>query len=1049
MTFAENLNEKQLQAVEHTEGPLLILAGAGSGKTKTLTHRIARLIEEGLANQWQILAVTFTNKAAGEMRARVAGLCGEDPNNRSFMPFLGTFHSICVRILRMEAENIGLNRQFVIFDSGDQLQAIKQVMRQRHIDEKRYNPNAIRGLISSAKNELVDSETYKSLTSGDLQEVAAEVYPLYQRLLKEAEALDFDDLLFKTVRMLETHPEILKRWQDKFRYIMIDEYQDTNHAQYQFAKLLAANHNNLCVVGDDWQCLLPGSLIETEQGLKKIEEITKGERVRSVSGYGKTGLFEVTKRKTFDFKGEMIQITTASGQTLTTTPNHILFSRWGESQNYFVYLMFSSEKGYRIGIAKGTRFDGKKSDIGLRVRANQERADRMWVLEVCSSREEALYREAFYAYQYGIPMMVFHAYSNRSMQISQEYIDRLYGAIDTKERAVQLMRDLKLSFDYPHFMPQATSRSGRKKLNLNLVLFGDKRTTQKSPYSASRLSMNTTDKSGLSAFEVAGYRVRAGRAETFRVEAHNLDYGQLETTAEKIVSESKQSLNLCRYAFITERKMSFTPASHIRPGMLLPVVNGDEVIEDEVIAVESVSYNGPVYDLDVDKVHNYTAAGIVVHNSIYSWRGANFRNILDFERDYPDALVVKLEQNYRSTQSILTAAQAVIAKNQVRSKKELWTDGDSGVPVKVEQAANEMAEAEIIMRYVKATHRPLSDIAVLYRTNAQSRALEDMCIRYGVAYQIIGGVRFYERKEIKDVLAYLRLCFQSNDQVSFERVINLPPRGIGAKSLQQFFDWQREQGLLLGEALMRVNECEVLSARAINSFQTFGQMIERAREHEFAPADLIEHILSKSGYLDYINDGTIQSAERIENVQELVSVAKEFSALDVFLEEVALIADVDGMKDSHGGITLMTLHAAKGLEFPVVFIVGLEEGVFPHSRSIFDPEQMEEERRLMYVGMTRAMEELHLLHSRSRMLFGSTSSNPPARFLSEIDAETVASGDEVTQATAPSLDTDDTVRHPVFGTGIVVAVEGDEVIVAFQRIGNKKLSLTYAPLEKL
>ncbi|MEX0748817.1 MAG: UvrD-helicase domain-containing protein [Candidatus Saccharimonadales bacterium] len=687
MNLIDDLNPNQRAAVEHIDGPLLILAGAGSGKTKTLTHRIAHMIETKAATQWEILAVTFTNKAAGEMRARVAGLCSENPNNRSFMPFLGTFHSICVRILREEAENIGLARQFVIFDAGDSLQAVKQAMRQRQVDEKRYNPRAIRGLISSAKNELVDSEQYKALTSGDLQSVAAEVYPIYQRLLNEAEALDFDDLLARTVRMFESKPEILKRWQQKFRYIMIDEYQDTNHAQYRFAKLLADKHHNLCVVGDDWQ-------------------------------------------------------------------------------------------------------------------------------------------------------------------------------------------------------------------------------------------------------------------------------------------------------------------------------------------------------------------------SIYSWRGANFRNILDFERDYPQAKVVKLEQNYRSTQAILTAAQAVIAKNQTRSKKELWTEGNSGIPVQVEQAPNELAEAEIVMRYAKSTTRPLSDIAVLYRTNAQSRALEEVCIRYGVPYQIVGGVRFYERREIKDILAYLRLIYQPNDRVSFERVINLPPRGIGARSLEQFFAWQSEQGFPLQVALSRIDECEVLTARAANAFAKFRDLLEVVRATELVPAELIELVLNKSGYIDYINDDTIQAAERIENVQELVSVAREFPDLDHFLEEVALIADIDGLDDERSGITLMTLHAAKGLEFPVVFIVGLEEGVFPHSRSIFDAEQMEEERRLMYVGMTRAMEELHLLHSRTRMLFGQTSSNPPARFLAEIDAENVVH-DAAPKMSSADIDVDVGVRHPVFGEGLVVAIEGDEVIVAFARIGNKKLSLTYAPLEKL
>ncbi|MEX0934308.1 MAG: UvrD-helicase domain-containing protein [Candidatus Saccharimonadales bacterium] len=689
MDLFKNLNDKQKEAVKHTKGPLLILAGAGSGKTKTLTHRIAYILDQGLATEGDILAVTFTNKAAGEMRQRVAALCGENQNNRSFMPFLGTFHGICVRILRQEAENIGLSRQFVIFDSSDSLQAIKQVMRGMGIDEKRFNPNAIKSFISSAKNELIDSDSYPSLTSGPLQEVAAEVYPAYQRLLAQAQALDFDDLLFKTVNMFEANPEILQRWRDRFKYILVDEYQDTNHAQYQFVKLLAETHKNICVVGDDWQ-------------------------------------------------------------------------------------------------------------------------------------------------------------------------------------------------------------------------------------------------------------------------------------------------------------------------------------------------------------------------SVYSWRGANFRNILDFERDYPDAKVVKLEQNYRSTKSILTAAQSVISKNQDRSDKHLWTDGEDGKQVEVTQVANELEEAEAIMRYVKSSSYSLSDIAVLYRTNAQSRALEEVCIRYGVPYQIVGGVRFYERKEIKDMLAYLRFIYQPNDRVSFERIINLPPRGIGDRSLQQFFSWQQERGITLDQALIDINESPGLSSRAINAFASFARLINGAKEQSMTPSELVEYLLKKTGYQEYIDDGSIQAAERLENIKELATVTREFSEIGEFLEEVALISDLDGMKETSDTLTLMTLHAAKGLEFPVVFIVGLEEGVFPHSRSLFEPEQMEEERRLMYVGMTRAMEELYLLHARSRMLYGQSNSNPPARFIAEIGGvSTTDSTVSTTGIGAGSIDVDDMVKHPVFGEGLVIAVEGDEAIVSFKKVGNKKLTLTYAPLERL
>ncbi|MEX2398722.1 MAG: UvrD-helicase domain-containing protein [Candidatus Saccharimonadales bacterium] len=1050
MDLFKNLNDKQKEAVKHTKGPLLILAGAGSGKTKTLTHRIAYILDQGLATEGDILAVTFTNKAAGEMRQRVAALCGENQNNRSFMPFLGTFHGICVRILRQEAENIGLSRQFVIFDSSDSLQAIKQVMRGMGIDEKRFNPNAIKSFISSAKNELIDSDSYPSLTSGPLQEVAAEVYPAYQRLLAQAQALDFDDLLLKTVRMFETNPETLQRWRDRFKYILVDEYQDTNHAQYQFVKLLAKTHKNICVVGDDWQCLHPDSLVETDSGSIKIKDVGRGDIVRSSSGYGKSEYFKVERKRKFNYKGELVHIKTASGKQIYCTPNHILFSRWDKTDNFFVYLMFSREKGYRIGIAKGTRYDGKKNDIGLRVRANQERAERMWVLKICSSKEEAAYNELRFSYKYNIPMLVFRAGSYSSTSISQEYIDAIYQEIDTHSGADNLMRDLDIKFDYPHFIPQATTRNQTKRINLNVVLFGDKRQTSQSPWSASRISINTADKSDLNIIEESGYTVRSGRADTYRTEIHHLDYGKIESIVDRLQSVDSDKMIINKYAFITNNKFIFTPASHIHPDMYVPIIDRGVVKEDKVIEVNRQYYMGPVYDLDVENVHNYSASGIVVHNSVYSWRGANFRNILDFERDYPNAKVVKLEQNYRSTKSILTAAQSVISKNQNRSDKNLWTDGEDGRQVEVTQVSNELEEAEAIMRYVKSSSHSLSDIAVLYRTNAQSRALEEVCIRYGVPYQIVGGVRFYERKEIKDMLAYLRFIYQPNDRVSFERIINLPPRGIGDRSLQQFFSWQQERGITLDQALIDVNECQDLSSRAINAFASFARLINGAKEQSMTPSELVEYLLKKTGYQEYIDDGSIQAAERLENIKELVTVTREFSEVGEFLEEVALISDLDGMKETSDTLTLMTLHAAKGLEFPVVFIVGLEEGVFPHSRSLFEPEQMEEERRLMYVGMTRAMEELYLLHARSRMLYGQSNSNPPARFIAEIGGvSTTDSAVSTAGIGAGSIDIDDMVKHPVFGEGLVIAVEGDEAIISFKKVGNKKLTLTYAPLERI
>lgn len=751
----QELNEPQAQAASTTEGPVLILAGAGSGKTKALTHRIAYLVAEQHVSPYGILAVTFTNKAAGEMRSRVMTLLGRSPEDRSYLPFIGTFHSICLRLLRREATEIGLSPSFVVFDAADSQAAVKRAARQLGIDEKQFPPSLIHNLISSAKNELIGPRDYERLAAGQAQGAAAKVYPVYQGILNEAGALDFDDLIFRTVRMFKEHPAILEKYQNQFAYIMVDEYQDTNHAQYQITKLLAQARRNICVVGDDWQ-------------------------------------------------------------------------------------------------------------------------------------------------------------------------------------------------------------------------------------------------------------------------------------------------------------------------------------------------------------------------SIYSWRGANFQNILDFEKDYPEATVVKLEQNYRSTKPILDAAHAIITKNRTRSNKKLWTNKEGGVGIGVYTVYNEIQEAEFIVRKIEelklAEQRQLADVAVLYRTNAQSRPLEEAFLRAGVAYKIVGGTRFYERKEIKDALAYLRFIFQPDDMISFARIINLPPRGLGDVSLQRLETW-RTRGTVVApageadtasvstrrsllEACRAADQIPGLQTKAVNALQQFALLIDDLRQLSttLPVGQLLEAVLKRSGYQDFLDDGSVQAADRIENVKELISVAESWGelSLETFLEEVALISDIDNYSQDTNAVTLMTMHAAKGLEFPVVFIPGMEEGIFPHSRALFDGEQMEEERRLCYVAFTRAKERLIVTHANARLLYGSTSHNPPSRFLLEIPPElqdvsanrennfgadqsyastghTAGAGSwtpqpMMTSALATSeaeaarhreemmglgLAPGDRIRHSKFGEGIVAAVNGDEVTATFAGVGSKRLSLAFAPIEKI
>ena len=703
MDILGELNDAQREAALTTSGPLLILAGAGSGKTKTLTHRIALLIAEKGIWPSQILAVTFTNKAAKEMRERLSHLINQ-PNDRSFMPWMGTFHGICVRLLRIDGHYIDVPSNFVIYDEDDRKGLVKQAMKQLSITDKEMKPTAVSSAISAAKNAMQGPEDFEASANYPFQKSVAKVYALYEKRRKEAKALDFDDLLLEAVNLLQSNKDIRDKWKNHFKHIMIDEYQDTNAAQYQLVKLLTNDERNICVVGDDWQ-------------------------------------------------------------------------------------------------------------------------------------------------------------------------------------------------------------------------------------------------------------------------------------------------------------------------------------------------------------------------SIYSWRGADFTNILNFERDFPGAKVVKLEQNYRSTGNILDAANQVITKNTQRSDKKLWTAAGSGAPVQVHGVYDEAEEARQVADRISAqvmiAAREYSDFAVLYRTNAQSYTLERAFLQSRVPYQIVGGVRFYDRKEIKDIIAYLKLIYQPNDRMSFSRIANVPTRGVGATSLERFLNWQSDQPVDIIEALLRVESEKIVTGKAKTALTRLGEKLQSLRERaeEVSPAELIDSVIKLVGYRDFILDGTPQAEDREENLGSLLSDAQNFTSISDFLEEVALMSSVDSQKDDNT-VTLMTLHAAKGLEFPVVFMVGMEEGILPHAR-VFDasPADLEEERRLCYVGMTRAREELHLSYAYSRLQFGQRGYNPMSRFITDM-------GDQVAMTnTEPSImgyqpdepfytdevgfDVGDKVRSAAFGDGEIIDVDGMAVTIAFISGQTKKLNAEYAHLQKL
>jgi len=703
MDILGELNDAQREAALTTSGPLLILAGAGSGKTKTLTHRIALLIAEKGIWPSQILAVTFTNKAAKEMRERLSHLI-KQPNDRSFMPWMGTFHGICVRLLRMDGHYIDVPSNFVIYDEDDRKGLVKQAMKQLSITDKEMKPSAVSSAISSAKNAMQSPADFEAAANYPFQKSVAKVYSLYEKRRKEAKALDFDDLLLEAVNLLQSSKEIRDKWKNHFKHIMIDEYQDTNAAQYQLVKLLTNDERNICVVGDDWQ-------------------------------------------------------------------------------------------------------------------------------------------------------------------------------------------------------------------------------------------------------------------------------------------------------------------------------------------------------------------------SIYSWRGADFTNILNFERDFPGAKVVKLEQNYRSTGNILDAANQVITKNTQRSDKKLWTAEGSGAPVQVHGVYDEAEEARQVADRISAqvtiAARKHSDFAVLYRTNAQSYTLERAFLQSRVPYQIVGGVRFYDRKEIKDIIAYLKLIYQPNDRMSFSRIANVPTRGVGATSLERFLNWQSEQTDDIIQALVRVEAEKIVTGKAKTALTRLGERLQSLRERaeEVSPAELIDSVIKLVGYRDFILDGTPQAEDREENLGSLLSDAQNFTSISDFLEEVALMSSVDSQKDEDT-VTLMTLHAAKGLEFPVVFMVGMEEGILPHAR-VFDssPADLEEERRLCYVGMTRAREELHLSYAYSRLQFGQRGYNAMSRFITDMGDQVAMTNpepsimggqpDEPFYSDEVGFDIGDQVRSAAFGDGEIIDVDGMAVTIAFISGQTKKLNAEYAHLQKL
>ncbi len=1070
----DDLNPPQRDAVLAGDGPLLVLAGAGSGKTRVIAHRIAHLLGVRGVHPRNVLAVTFTNKAAGEMARRVDALLAPAGIRA---PLIATFHSACVRILRAHGEAIGLPRHFTIYDEDDRAALVKECMKEGELAERTFTPSAAAHRISYLKNQMVSVQDALRDARGPWEQKAALVYSRYEKRIREAGVVDFDDLLLLVVKLLRESPETLAWYRGLWKHVLVDEYQDTNRAQYRIIRLLTDEHRNVCVVGDSDQCVVEGTMVQTVRGPKPVEAIRKGDAIVAGVGWGRRDSATVEDVRRNPYDGMIVRIKTEDGRELLATPNHMVFGRFDlNSAKYYVYLMYQQRLGYRIGLTKGMRAaDAKQLVLGFQQRTNHEVADRVWILATCDSRAEAQYLEAYFACQYGLPTMVFHV-RGRRMAITQQHIDRLYDDIDTRPRAKQLMADLLLFEEYPHHRAGAHHQDGAvagSRKVVNFIMFGGPR-----PYGwhEHRIQLISSD---MAFWErVASLKApRPGKRQTWRVETSRKDYDAGLALARRLADAG--DVDIVRRARLTSGKaFHFMPASHLRRGMSVPVLDGQVVRDVRVASVEFERYQGYVYDLTVKDLRNFSAGGLLVHNSIYKWRGADINNILDFEKDFPGTRVVKLEQNYRSTKSILALAAGVIDNNLQRKDKTLWTENPQGEPAAVYRGWDEHEEANFVAQTILKTRADgvgWDGIAVFYRTNAQSRVLEDALRRARIPYVIVGGVRFYERKEIKDTLAWLRLSINPADDVAFRRAVQAPPRGVGATTLARLDEVALDHNLpLLTLAAMPPPD---VRGKARSGLEDFAATVGRlaSQRGALSPPAFIDLVLQASGCRKALEQDRSPEAEgRLENLEELIAAAEDFAhaegeaTVEAFLDSVALMSDVDELKEAEARVTLMTLHSAKGLEFPVVFLSGLEEGVFPHARSMNDPEEIEEERRLCYVGLTRARERLYLSYAVHRRIHG-YGVGEPSRFLREMPEAHLtllnASRPEPRFAEArviPRYEPEEEawpikvgtrVRHARFGEGLVVGVERDGgdiiVTVGFASVGRKRLSFEYAHLEEL
>src|SRR5580700_4056166 len=841
----DGLNDDQRQAVASPLGAALVLAGAGSGKTRVLVHRVAWLIQVEGSSPSSILAVTFTNKAAAEMRSRIETLLGL-PGGAMW---LGTFHGLAHRLLRIHWREAGLPQSFQILDSEDQARVLRKVLKALDLDETRWIPREILWFINAQKDEGHRAKHIKD--DGDpTRRQLIKIYQAYEEACQRAGVVDFAELLLRAYELWRDNAPLLEHYRARFRHVLVDEFQDTNAIQYKWLMLLTAGGGMPFVVGDDDQCLAAGTQVTMGDGAKRaIESIVPGDSVLSNHGGGDLRPARVTECFAKRRQGQLVCLRLRSGAVVKSTPEHVHFAGYvlGETpQTYFLYLMHKEGVGYRLGTSQVYTQGQARPMVGFKQRCLQEHADALWIVRTHTSENEARIDEAVTSLRFGLPV--------------------------TLVSAERLLEEVGLDIDRPHHQPQGRNSNRR---NIVITLCGDRR----GGTPMHRISVVGISPKDRAVLELMGLSVRAAhlKSPSWRFETVRADFGELMTIARAI--RERLDGRYVLQGHMLEKSLPFIAAAGIRCGMVMAVDSGRF---DVVERIEYEAYDAEVYDINVERTHNFIAGGVVTHNSIYRWRGARVENLQQFRRDFPQAVLYKLEQNYRSTGNILKAANALISNNNGRLGKTLWTSGADGERVKLYAAFNERDEADFVVNRIRewvARGGARREGAVLYRSNAQSRVFEEAFLNARMPYRVYGGLRFFERAEIKDALAYLRLIASRADDSSFERVVNLPARGIGAKTLDLLRDAARAQGTSLWMAAAHCVETG-LAQRAAPALRAFLQTVDKLAG-EIAGLELheqVDHVVQSSGLIEHYKKEKGDRGEgRVENLLELVSAARGFS----------------------------------------------------------------------------------------------------------------------------------------------------------------------------